>query len=152
MTAKAPKSILVPTDFSPAADSALDYAIALAGPMGAQVTLLHAYNIPNLGFPEGALVATAEMIATVVNDARQALQKTISKRKDRGVPLKTQLEAGDSRDVIHAVAEEIGADLIVMSTHGRRGLARALIGSVAESVVRTATRPVLTIRPPKAKT
>jgi nucleotide-binding universal stress UspA family protein len=56
------------------------------------------------------------------------------------------LRTGDARDVIVDVAKEIGADLIVMGTHGRRGVRRALLGSIAEGVLRTAHCPVLTIR------
>ena len=56
------------------------------------------------------------------------------------------LRTGDARDVIIRACEEINADLIVMGTHGRRGVSRALLGSVAESIVRTAPCPVLTIR------
>jgi len=60
------------------------------------------------------------------------------------------LRTGDPRDLIIDVARELGADLIITGTHGRRGVRRALIGSIAESVVRTAPCPVLTIREHKA--
>jgi nucleotide-binding universal stress UspA family protein len=62
------------------------------------------------------------------------------------------LRTGDARDLIVRACEEVGADLIVMGTHGRRGVSRALLGSVAESVVRIAPCPVLTIRKTRATT
>jgi nucleotide-binding universal stress UspA family protein len=62
-----------------------------------------------------------------------------------------RVEVGDAREVIDNVAEKIGADLIAMGTHGRRGVKRMLLGSVAESVVRSAPCPVLTIRPSDRK-
>ena len=146
-----PKTILVPTDFSEPADGALDYAIALAEKIGAQVTLLHAYEIPVLGFPDGALVATADIAGRIASGAQAALEAAIAQRKNRGVELKALLKTGDARETIHAVAQDLNADLIVMGTHGRRGLSRALLGSVTEYVVRTATRPVLTVRGPEPK-
>ncbi len=141
-----PKVILVPTDFSEPADAALDYAIALADEIGAQITVLHAYEIPILGFPDGALVATADFVGRIVAGSQAALDAIVAKRKNRGVVLKSLLKSGEPRETIHAVATDLCADLIVMGTHGRRGLSRALLGSVAEYVVRTASLPVLTIR------
>lgn len=146
MFATPPKKILVPTDHSDAAESALDYAIAFAKSVGAEVTVLHAYDIPLAAFPEGIPVDTADLVTALVNAARESLAACVTKRKDCGVKVTPILKPGDARDVIHEVAAEIGADLIVMGTHGRRGIARALLGSVAENVVRMADRPVLTVR------
>ncbi|MFO0675827.1 MAG: universal stress protein [Polyangiaceae bacterium] len=148
MTTTLPKSILVATDFGPTSEQALDYAMHLARAVGARVTVVHTYDIPSVGLAQGALVGTSEMIASVVADAQAALDGALARRKDSGVAMNALLESGDPREVIHAVAEKIGADLVVMGTHGRRGLSRWLIGSVAESVVRTSTRPVLTVRGP----
>jgi nucleotide-binding universal stress UspA family protein len=63
-----------------------------------------------------------------------------------GVPIESVLKSGDPRDVVPAVAKDLGCDLIVLGTHGRRGLARALLGSVAESILRTSHVPVLAVR------
>lgn len=143
-----PRSLLVPTDFSAAADAALDYAMALAQKIGAHVTLLHTYEIPMLGFPDGALLATADIVGRIVSAAEAALDAILAKRENRGVVLTSLLKTGEPRETIHAVAKDLGADLIVMGTHGRRGLSRALLGSVAEYIVRTSSLPVLTVRGP----
>ena len=81
--------------------------------------------------------AERELIAAH-NDARWS-------RHD-GVAIEAVLKSGDPRDVVVETAKELGCDLIVIGTHGRRGIARALLGSVAESVLRTAPVPVLAIR------
>ncbi len=144
-----PKTILVPTDFSSAASVATEYAVGLAKELGAKVVLLHAYEIPILGFPEAPLVATPEMVANIANTTQKALETMVAKFAGRGVDVTPVLKTGDAREIVHAVAEEVNADLIVMGTHGRRGLSRALLGSVTEEVIRTSTRPVLTLRVPE---
>jgi nucleotide-binding universal stress UspA family protein len=143
---KLPNSILVPTDFSEPATEALDYAIELSLKLGARITLLHAYEIPMIGFPDGALVATADIAGHILNSAQAALNDAIAARKARGVELTPVLKCGEPRGTILAVAKEVGADLVVMGTHGRRGLAHMLMGSVAEHVVRVSPLPVLTVR------
>jgi len=146
-----PKNILVPTDFSEPAGQALDYAVGLAEKLGARITVMHTYEIPVLGFPDGFLVATADVAGHILNGAQERLTALVGPRKGRGVELTPLLKCGEARETIVAVAEEIGADLIVMGTHGRRGLAHALLGSVAEYVVRASPCPVFTIRDSDAK-
>jgi nucleotide-binding universal stress UspA family protein len=141
-----PTNILVPIDFSPHSEQALDYAIDLAGKLGATVHVLNVVPIPALGVPELGAALTSNVIDQIVRDNQAALEKIVLARTGKaklGDPL---LRTGDARDVILHVAEEIRADLIVMATHGRRGVARALLGSVAEMVVRTSPVPVLTVR------
>ena len=145
-----PKTILVPTDFSDPAEEALDYAILLAEKNGAKITVMHAYEVPSMGFPVGALLTSADVVGQLRTAALAALEAVIGKRRSRGVELVPQVALGDPRESIHAVAKDIGAELIVMGTHGRRGLSRALLGSTAEYVVRTAECPVLTVRSPAA--
>src|SRR5262249_2995667 len=137
--------ILVPTDFTESSDRALDYAIALAERLGAKVAVMHAYEIPIVGFPDGALVATADIAAKISDASTQALQTIVERYAERGVELESILREGAAYEEIGKVADAINADLIVIGTRGRRGLARALLGSVAENVIRTATRPVLAI-------
>jgi len=140
-----PKIILVPTDFSVASEAALDQAIGLATKLGGKVYVLHAYQLPVVGFPDGVLVPTAEIASRVISWAQTELAACVAKRKGSGVELLPILKQADPREAALAVAEEISADLIVMGTHGRRGIARALIGSVAESVVRSSAVPVMTV-------
>jgi nucleotide-binding universal stress UspA family protein len=138
--------ILVPTDFTDSSERATDWAVALAERLGARITLMHAYEIPIIGFPDGALVATAEIATRLADASRAGLDSAVNRRKGGKIPFDGVLREGVPWEEINAVAEEIDAGLIVMGTHGRRGLARALLGSVAEKVVRTAHRPVTLIR------
>lgn len=139
-----PKTILVATDFSECAEQALDYAVALAGKLDAKIHLLNVIGIPAMGIPEVGVAVTNTLIESTVQTHQTELDELA--RRPASVNVQTVLRTGDARDVILDVAREIGADLIVMGTHGRRGVRRALIGSIAESVVRTAPCPVLTIR------
>ena len=144
-----PKHILVPVDSMAASTAALDYAIELAKKLDARVTVLHAYIIPVIGFPDGALVATAEMATTIMNAAQAAMGDLMEERKACGVKLTPMLHQDDARDAILQVAADVSADLIIMGTHGRRGFSRALLGSVAEMVLRRADVPVLVLRKPE---
>jgi nucleotide-binding universal stress UspA family protein len=143
------RRILVATDFTETSGRALDWAIELAARLGASLTVMHAYEIPVLGFPDGALIATADVAARVSGAAQAALASTAEEHRGRGVPIDAILREGAAWEEIEAVADSIDADIIVIGTHGRRGLTRALLGSVAEKVVRTARRPVLTIQGPR---
>ena len=144
-----PKTILVPTDFSHAAAVALDYAVELAQKLGAKLQVMHAFELPLVGFPDGNMTITAEMATRITVAAQKALDDIVAKHKPRDIEIVTSLVQGDPREAVLTKAAEVGADLIVMGTHGRRGIARALIGSVAESVVRTSSIPVLTLREAK---
>ncbi len=110
---------------------------------------MHSYEIPIVGFPDGALVATADIATRIADASRVALEGAVAKRAGGAVPVDGILRDGVAWEEINRVAEDIDADLVVMGTHGRRGLARALLGSVAEKVVRTAHRPVTLIHGPR---
>ena len=140
------RRILVPTDFTETSDRALDWALDLAKRLGAAVTILHAYEIPIVGFPDGAIIATPEIAGRISDASKAALESTMARAQDRGVTVDGVLREGVPWEEINAVADAIDADLVVIGTHGRRGLTRALLGSVAENVVRTAHRPIVTIR------
>lgn len=141
-----PKTILVPIDFGDASTAALDYAVDLAERLDAKVFVLHSFEIPIVGFPDGVMPANAELTSQVIARSEKALADARARHATRKVPLTTLLEQGDAREVILAKAKELGADLLVLGTHGRRGIARALLGSVTETVVRTSPIPVLTVR------
>jgi nucleotide-binding universal stress UspA family protein len=140
-----PKTILVPTDFSEPSKVALEYAVMLAKKLDAKVHLVHAYELPVVGFPDGTLTITADMAARIIDAARDSLAQLVDEYKKRGFELTSSIEQADPRDGVLAAAKKVNADLIVMGTHGRRGLSRALIGSVAEGVVRRSPIPVLTV-------
>lgn len=140
------KRILVPTDFTETSDHALRWAIDMAKRLGASVTVMHSYEIPIVSFPDGALLATPDVASRLADASRSALDAAVQKHRDAGVPLDSVLREGTAWEEINAVAELIDADMVVIGTHGRRGFSRALLGSVAENVVRTGNRPIVTIR------
>lgn len=138
------KHILVPTDFGDCADHALDVGVALAQQLGAKLTLLHVCELPvsayamyaqGLYFPMDSLEAAAA----------KALESATARLKARYPNSDSALRSGTAVDQVLATREELGADLIIMGTHGRRGVSRMLLGSVAEKTVRLAPVPVLTV-------
>jgi universal stress protein A len=141
-----PKVILVPTDLSETAEEAVDYACELARTLGARIHLLHVVSVPVVGVPELGMALTSTMIDSMIKDNQEAIDQLAARKAALADIAPTILRTGDARDVINATAKEIGADLIVVGTHGRRGVSRVLLGSVAETVVRTAPCPVLTVR------
>jgi nucleotide-binding universal stress UspA family protein len=141
------RTILVATDFSEQADHALEYAAKLAAQLDAKIHLVHAISVPAMGVSEMGVAYSSMMIESQTRAAQAALDALAARYRDRVSLAPTRLEVGDARDAIDLVAEQIGADLIVMGTHGRRGVKRLLLGSVAEAVVRSAPCPVLTVRP-----
>ncbi len=141
--------LLVPVDFTETSERALGYAIELARRFEAKITIMHAYQVPVYGFPDAAYITSAELAAQISNVAQQRLDAMIDAHKTDGVELVAILRDGVAWEEINTVAGEIKADLIVIGTHGRRGLARALLGSVAENVIRTSTLPVMVIHGPR---
>ena len=144
-----PKRILVATDFSETSDRALDYAIDLASRIGASVIVLHAYELPIVGFPDGAYIASADVASRIATAAQTGLDAAVTARLARGVDIKKVLKQDAPWDAVVAVTKEVDADLVVCGTHGRKGLAHALLGSVAEKIIRISSVPVLTIRGPR---
>jgi nucleotide-binding universal stress UspA family protein len=139
------KTILVPIDFGDPSDAALAYAVDLAEALCARVYILYAFELPIIGFPDGAFVASADVASRIVDAGQKALDAAMTRFRGRNVEMTPLLKQGDPREVILSIGKEVGANLVVMGTHGRRGIARALIGSVTESVVRTSEVPVLTV-------
>lgn len=140
-----PKTILVPTDFSDRADEALDYALKLAKQVDARVHIIHAYLLPTAAW-EGDWAPPPDMINDLEGKTRVKLNVVATKAQKTLPTTTSTLYNGDPRDVVLKAAADLRADLIVMGSHGRRGIARALLGSVTEHVLRRATCPVLAIR------
>jgi nucleotide-binding universal stress UspA family protein len=135
------KHILVPTDFGDPAQHALDIAFGLAEKFGARLSILHVYPIV-LGMPYGSGFAwPSEQIAA---GARDSLAEHVASAKAHYSACEGVLRPGIATDEINTFASESDVDLIVMGTHGRRGLPRFMLGSTAERVVRTSPVPVLT--------
>ena len=141
--------ILVATDFTETSDRALDFGVELAKKFGASVTVIHAYQIPAMGFADGGYIAGAEVAAQLATAGQSRLDAVVDNKKTSGVPMQGILREGVPWEEVNSVAKEVDANLIVIGTHGRRGLARALLGSVAENVIRTSTTPVLVIHGPR---
>jgi nucleotide-binding universal stress UspA family protein len=139
-------TILVATDFSAQARAATDWAMALAGALGARVVVAHVYDLPIVGFPDGSLLVDARTAARLSDEAQAALDGEIARVQGRGVKVDGWLRQGEPREVIPSLAKTAGAGLIVAGSHGRRGVARALLGSMAESLVRDSSIPVAVIR------
>jgi nucleotide-binding universal stress UspA family protein len=139
------KLILVPIDFSESSEAALGWATVLARDTGAKLLLVHVETVP-------LTTGGGEYIYAIPEPPTQELQERLRQVavKDASVAVERRLLAGDPADAIIRVAQETGADMIVMGTHGRRGITRLLMGSVAESVVRRAACPVLTVKQPAA--
>jgi len=138
------KHILVATDFSDCSARALDLAVELAQRFDAQLTLVHAWEMPNLGYG-AALFFPGDMLTPLERAARSQLNGATSLLQQRFPNAKSVLSAGFASDEIIATAASEHVDLIVLGTHGRRGFSHALLGSVAERVVRMSPVPVLTV-------
>ncbi len=143
------EKVLCPTDFSPCAGQALEVAVLAARSFGAELHVLHGivlhaadphsptYHLPDLEEMEATLrrVGACELAADIAPHADGTLHIVEAQRR-----------APFAGEAIVEYAQEIGADLIVMGTHGRRGLSHLLLGSVANEVVRRAPCPVMTVR------
>jgi nucleotide-binding universal stress UspA family protein len=140
------KRILAPTDFSPGAETAVRWAMVLGKVFGAEVTLLHVMDlrIPLIADLPGEMAMAA--MPDLLEQVRRESTAETKKLAARFPGAKTVLREGIPRTMILQVGEEIRADLIVMGTHGRTGLAHVFFGSVAEHVVRHSNVPVLTVR------
>ncbi|RDI72700.1 universal stress protein [Halopelagius longus] len=137
--------ILVPTDGSKGSDRVVEHAVRLADVHGAAVHALYVVNSGSFaGLPmESSWEGLDEMLRA---DAAEAVGEVRRVATDAGVPVETNvIEGAPSREIVE-YAEREGCDLVAMGTHGRGGIDRLLLGSVAEKVVRASNVPVLTVR------
>jgi nucleotide-binding universal stress UspA family protein len=136
------RTILHPTDFTPDSQAAFALACSMARDYGARLILLHVWQAPVLAYGEmGMVVPTPADNGT---EAQAALEQM--KPADPSISVQRIFRKGAPGEEILAVANEVHPDLIVMGTHGRRGLRRLMMGSVAEEIVRKAPCPVLTAK------
>ena len=136
------KRILVPVDFSDCSKYALQYANALAKQSGAELQLLHIVE------PYPAVPEMYPVDVETLQDARSGLD-TLHKELADVVPVKTVLRTGTPYLEIAQAAQDLKSDLIIISTHGRKGITRMFLGSTTERVVRHAPCPVLVVRETK---
>ncbi|MEA2693350.1 MAG: hypothetical protein QOJ16_2737 [Acidobacteriota bacterium] len=141
------RTILVPTDLSEDADLAAAAALRLlACEPDARLVLLHVYNLPIEYTAYGPIPLSLSYLEDAGAKARARLEEKAEALRRTGLTVETLVREGYPPEVIAAEAERCGADLIAMGTRGRSGLGHLLWGSVAERVVQTAGRPVLTVR------
>jgi nucleotide-binding universal stress UspA family protein len=137
--------ILVPTDGSPASDAAIEHAIDLAEQYGAR---LHALYVVD-GAAYSSLEAGAEVVVEALeSEGEEATRRVADAAADAGVECVSSVTSGTAYRSIQDYVGDHGIDVVVMGTHGRKGIDRYLLGSVTERVVRTSDVPVLTVRQP----
>ncbi|MCK4331593.1 MAG: universal stress protein [Dehalococcoidia bacterium] len=148
------KRALVPLDGSKESEAVIPYIEELASMLGAEVTLLQVlaivYHVYISGDAPAQVPYTEEEMKPLKASAESYLEKVGSGLKGKGVTTKCQVRVGAAGHEIIKLADEIGADIVAMSTHGRSGVGRLVFGSVAEKVVRTGNTPVLLVRTPGA--
>ena len=142
------KRILVAVDGSPTADQALQEAIKLAKEHQAQLRIVHAVDIVN--YMSAEFIDPTEISEAITKSGQDILRKAETVARQAQIPVETRLIVIDSLghrvpEMIAADAQAWSADLIVICTHGRSGLSHLFLGSVAEGVIRVATKPVLLI-------
>ena len=136
------RRMLVPVDFSDCSGDALRFAHSLASALGASIEVLHVMD------PSGTMLdrVADRRSGGDSSAARALLRDFVAAVGADSVPITERIEEGEPYERIVSVAQDEGFDLIVMGTHGRTGRPLALVGSVAESVVRMSRRPVLIVR------
>jgi universal stress protein A len=142
------EKILAPTDLSDLSALGVRYALELFRGWGAEVTVYHVTDATELAKYK------ASSLQDLIDKHKNSLSQFLSERFSDLLPLvevREKVEIGAPAAMIIAEAEKEGSDLIVMSTHGRTGLAHILMGSVTEQVVRNAVCPVFSVHPPKDK-
>lgn len=139
------QNILVPVDFGESSKLALEAAIDLSKQFKSALTLIHTWEIPAYAY--GAMEFSAlDMLTPIEGAAQQQLEGLLAEVRKERPEAKAILARGVPWQEILAAIEQTKADLVVMGTHGRQGVGRAILGSVAEKVVRMSPAPVLTVR------
>jgi len=145
------KTILVPHDFSSCANQAAALARDVAQSHGAKLVLLHVAQLPSGWDPDALIAAAPTDVPLPAREvasagARGHLDDLAQRLRKDGLDVSTSCAFGDIVEEILAASRREGADLIVMGTHGRSGIAHMVVGSVTEKVVRQASIPVMTLR------
>jgi nucleotide-binding universal stress UspA family protein len=141
------KHILAATDLSDASRGAVELACAMARECGATLTVLHVCEVP--GYTATGPIPF-DLAAPIAADAEKQLDALLERVRASCPDATGVVKIGTAPEQILAVAADVRAELVVVGTHGRRGFAHAMIGSVAERVVRQSSVPVLTVRARRA--
>jgi nucleotide-binding universal stress UspA family protein len=146
----APRKILFATDFSPASEAALPHAFSLAGHYGSNLYLAHVIALKYADFPPPEERATKLVQAREFTEEK--LERLLEAARQKGISCQPLTGEGEIWNVLSDMIHKNGIDLIIVGTHGRRGLRKLLLGSVAEEVFRMAPCPVLTVGPKTSET
>lgn len=142
------KGVLVALDGSTSSEMVMRFVLEIAGPLDMKVLLLRVIEPPMPGMVDAVYRGPIETLEERRLDAEEYLAPLAAALRARGVDTASAVRYGRPEKEILAAAAEAGVDMIAMATHGRTGVGRLLFGSVAESVLRRATVPVLMIRRP----
>jgi putative phosphoribosyl transferase len=142
------KRVLVATDLGPVTDRALEHASELAVTFGAELVVLHVIELspyPN-PYPIPGVPISVPSAYGIRDDRQRELDTTVQRLRDRGIAARGVLREGTTWRVTVSAAEEAGADVLVLGTHGRTGFSRAVLGSSAEQIMRHSRIPVVTVQ------
>jgi universal stress protein A len=146
-TMKPFRRILVATDFTPASDPALAEAIEMAKGDGTELLIAHAYTPPNVIDAQSITGGVYEEWEKNLRDrVAERLEPLVERAGKEGVKAEALILSGTPYEAISDAAAENGADLVIMGTHGRKGVSKFFLGSVASRVISSAPCPVLTVR------
>jgi nucleotide-binding universal stress UspA family protein len=140
------QKILIPLDGSALAEAVLAHARALAQP-DSELALLRVAMYPTYDYVFSSPAVAATLTEEIEDESEKYLRDVAARLQAEGFKTSIAVTGGPVADAILEYADAVGADLIAMSTHGRSGVARWLIGSVADRVVRGSPVPVLLVRP-----
>jgi nucleotide-binding universal stress UspA family protein len=140
--------IVFATDFSPASKGALEKAIELARKEGAELIVAHVYEPPASLSHSGVAddLIEAELEKTMIRDVEKQMEPVLATVRAAGVKVRSEILPGHAGKELGVLADRTGAALLVVGTHGRTGLKKIVVGSVASQVIATAPCPVLTVR------
>jgi nucleotide-binding universal stress UspA family protein len=141
------RKILCPTDFSAGSQQALRVAARLANESKSELVIAHSWHVPDIAFAE--FTFPGDLIRELAEDAQRGLAAVVQEAKSFGVErvTSTLTQGWPWKDLVDIVEKDDAFDLIVIGTHGRTGLRRVMLGSVAEKVIRHASCSVLAVRP-----
>jgi len=143
-------SVLVPVDFLKQADKLVDYSISMAGKLSAAIHFLHVVSFPIGDAMVGAPFA-ADYEGKMLADAQVRMSNLIKDYSEKCKGCTGEVVIGEPVDKIVEIAKAKGSDLVIISTHGAKGLEKILLGSVTERVLKRAHCPVLIMNPFKTK-
>jgi nucleotide-binding universal stress UspA family protein len=143
--------ILVPLDGSPLAELAVNHAAEIARGTGAEVIFLQVVHGPLASVPEAGRGAELEALKEAADRGLAYLDTVASRLRDENIRTRSEVIEGEPAAGILGFAHKENVDAIVMSTHGRGGLSKMIMGSVAQSVALTTKRPVMLVKPERAR-